>query len=307
MGRCDGPTGGNFKGHTDVVAGVCFSPDGTRLASASWDGTVKVWDAAMTQESLTLNKGDKTGVYGLCFSPDGTRLASIGRGQMTVKVWDTVLGREKFTLEMDANPHGALWFSPDGLCLTVGNKVWDMATGQAIPTLNKHPFAKGHGICYSPDGKRWRRHPRWERRESVGHGDGHGEALPPGGFPAGLTSLCFSPDGKRLAGVASPDVPVTVWDATTGEKFLSIAGDDLGIFDLCFSPDGKRLAGSNGSGQKVRVWDTATGREVLTLKGHTGGVGGVCFSPDGTRLASASGDGTVKLWDSSNGTRSPDP
>jgi hypothetical protein len=75
-----------LQGHTAEVTGVCFSPDGRRLASASGDQTVKVWDAQTGQETRTL-KGHTEAVYSVAFSPDGRRLASAS-GDQTVKVWD---------------------------------------------------------------------------------------------------------------------------------------------------------------------------------------------------------------------------
>ena len=82
-----------LTGHTDWVIGIAFSPDGTRLATASWDKTAKVWslapssagDATTGQELLTLT-GHTDAVSGIAFSPDGTRLATASQDK-TVRVY----------------------------------------------------------------------------------------------------------------------------------------------------------------------------------------------------------------------------
>ena len=86
-----------LKGHTDQITSVTFSPDGKRLASASLDRTLKVWDAENGKEIRALN-GHTNRVESVPFSPDGTRLASAsfdGKG----KVWDAATGLDILTLK----------------------------------------------------------------------------------------------------------------------------------------------------------------------------------------------------------------
>jgi WD40 repeat protein len=74
-----------LEGHTNAIAAVAFSPDGKRLATASFDKTAKVWDVSSGEEWLTLT-GHTDALRGVSFSPDGKRLATAS-GDGTVRVY----------------------------------------------------------------------------------------------------------------------------------------------------------------------------------------------------------------------------
>jgi WD40 repeat protein/serine/threonine protein kinase len=281
-----------LKAPTKGVSSVCFSPDGTRLASASGDQTVKVWDRTSGQELLTL-KGHTHAVYGVCFSPDGTRLASAS-GDQTVKVWDSTSGQELFTFKGHTSPVTAVCFSPDGTRLASASddhivKLWSSTNGQELLTLKGHTGRVGR-VAFSPDGKRLA-----SAGETVKVWDSHsGRQLLSLKVSTNFVSgVCFSPDGTRLASACYKTV--MVWDSGSGQELLTLNGHSRPVQALCFSPEGARLA-SASLDKTVKVWDSGSGQELLTLKGHAGGIADLAYSPDGTRLASA-GE-TVKVWNS---------
>jgi WD40 repeat protein len=287
-----------LRGHTREVMSVCFSPDGSLLATASADGTIKVWDAGTGREKQTLVSDQSFWACAVCFSPDGTRLAGGGAGRLVV--WDLSMstegrqaggtkgrqagGREMLALER--NPARIVYrlaYSPDGALLAgAGNgsvRVWDTRTGKETLVLEGQRGAAG-GLAFSPDG----------------------------------TLLATTPTSRPEASA----VVAAVFDVRSGKKVTDLTAPGS-CAALAFSPPGGKgrpllaaaLADKNGS--LVAVWDLDNVREpLLRFRDQAFTITSVAFSPDGEYLAAGFNPdaflftpGFVKAWKLRDGPNGP--
>ena len=138
-----------LEGHNSYVRSVAFSHDSTRLASASWDRTVKIWDASSGTCVHTL-EGHSSSVSLVAFSHDSTQLAS-ALEDSTVKIWDVSSGTCVHTLEGHSSYVNSVAFSHDSTRLASASedrtvKIWDASSGTCIHTLNVSTVL--HGLSF---------------------------------------------------------------------------------------------------------------------------------------------------------------
>lgn len=323
-------------GHTDVVNQVALNPAGNLAASASHDGSVRLWHLPDGRQAAEL-RGHAGPVIAVAFSPDGQRVLSAGHDR-TARLWNSRTGAPLLTLQGHEDRLMAAVFSPDGSLIATASqdgsaRLWRSADGQLLHTLQGHRHWV-RCLAFSPDG----------RQLASGGNDADVRLwdVPSGRLAARLAghrdwirSVAFSPDGRSLLS-ASDDATARIWSTRDARVRQVLRGHATSVRSAAFDASGERVVTGGGDGA-VRLWRSRDGRpqrrwqhprgwinavqfvgseqvlssddagitqlnpiapggRVLTLLGHRQAVTAVAVDATTMQALTASNDRSARLW-----------
>jgi WD40 repeat protein len=222
-----------FRGHTDEVWTVAFSPDGRKAAAGSRNSIVIVWDVNSGKQ-LCVCKADRTGqaghkdaIYRIVFSPDSQRIAS-GSYDFSVRLWSAATGQQLRCFKGHTDITWSVAFSPDGKYVLSGSGGHLSSLGAILPGTKDYTI------------RLWNAETGEEIRQFRGHTHAVRQAV-------------FSPDGKYIVS-GGLDRTVRFWEVATGNELRCFTGHKNWIRSVAISPDGL-YALSGGEDMSLRLWE----------------------------------------------------
>jgi WD40 repeat protein len=253
---------GVLSGHTDYVWGLAWSPITSAgisiLASASQDGTVRLWDVGTSTATATLQTG---WAFCVAWSPDGGRIA-VGTHGNEIQIWDaTTLALLQTWRSATHSPIISIGWSPDGSAIASGELwgdiyLWDAGSGQMRQTISGYTDVRDdvNGLAWSPDGDTL----------ASAHQDGQvrlwdsltGQLILAINAHTGwVRGIAWSPDGKLLASTGE-DKRIVLWNPVTGQAYAEQHHNRLPVWSVSWSPDGTMVASGAGAYQEQHVGAT---------------------------------------------------
>lgn len=286
--------------HLSSISSAVFSPDGKYVASASWDYTVKLWDAATGDSIRTLN-GHTRQINMVQFSPDGTHIATASFDG-TARIWEANTGAcIKVLTHNDAMVYYC-FYADGGKKLVTGTNegtahLWEVSSGRVLKSMVE-PAGGINAMAVSPDG---------QSVVTVGKDSvaklwslSSGKCVKTYNEVKSLSdAVLFSPDGTLLASI-SDGTGIVVWDAASGSVYRELKAGGDSFISLSISPDGKSLASGTANGS-ISIWDLKSGRLNETFVCGRMSIYALSFSPDKIHMVSGGNDTALRIWNLNEG------
>ena len=330
--------GKNFisQGHTKGVNAVAYSPDGTKILSASQDKTIKEWSVS-TGKCLQTFEGHKDVVKCIAYHNEGAKILS-GSNDGTIKEWEVETGKCTATFEEHEEGVTSIKYLPDNEYFLSGStdktvRLWNIKSQKVERTFDKFEFGVVN-ISVHPDGLRFIALTReksfleWEIKTGQLTHTFVGHEMP-------VESAIYTRDGLRVIS-CSYDATVKLWtldNETCVQTFqghngpvigldyhpfsdiiISFGRDDTirewdlgaceclrtlemnGISSLTYHSGGRRFIAGSWNNMIIE-WDAIVGKTLQTFEGYSNQVKALACSPDGSFLISGASDNTIRKWD----------
>ena len=288
-----------LQAHTDAVQSVALSPNGKVIASASDDGTVKLWDLTADNPNPIKEIKDQGGwVQAVVFLND-QQIITAGQDKQ-IKIIDIASGKILKTLSGHTNLIRSLAIAPASDLLVSGSydnsvNLWQISTGKLSRSLKGHQD-KVLSVAISPDGKQVVSASR-DKTVKVWDAQTGEELKTLKGHLEGFTSVLITPNGKQVIS-GSSDKVIRVWDLASGKPLYTLTGHEDAISAIAITSDGKYLiSGSKDTPNSIRLWNLQTKSTIWNLIGHRDLVTSLVITSDNLQLISGSQDKNVDIWE----------
>ena len=299
-----------LSGHSRSVNGVAFSPTDGGLASASSDGSIRLWEKDGDLRGQPLRAAEDTGYNAVTFSPDGATLVGVSDA-WAVDLWDMSDPRQPILRQTKLECATRVAFSADGRMFACGGgpegtavmlASFDGATAKPLSNAEApDAYSEKVDVALSRDGGLLAAAADYDGVELWDVSRPAQPRLLWRSDAAYASAVAFAADGRLLA--VSDDSDIVLYDVTRSRKprpVRRLLGHADTVGALAFSPDGALLV-SGSDDSTVISWDVATGQAVGPPRSHPfWWINDVAFAADGVTFASAGDDGDVKLWSTSN-------
>ncbi|XP_068043144.1 WD repeat-containing protein 17 isoform X3 [Anomalospiza imberbis] len=253
-------------GHVETIFDCKFKPDNPDLlATASFDGTIKVWDIN-TLSAVYTSPGNEGVIYSISWAPGNLNCIAGGTSRNGGFIWDVRKGK-MITRFSEHGKNGIF-------CI-----AWSHKDSKRIATCSSDGFC----IIRTIDG-------------NVLHKYKH---------PAAVFGCDWSQNNKDMIATGCEDKNVRVYYlATSSDQPLKVfTGHTAKVFHVRWSPLREGILCSGSDDGTVRIWDYTQDACINVLSGHTAPVRGLMWNPEiPYLLISGSWDYTIRVWDTRDGT-----
>ncbi|MBN2441429.1 MAG: PD40 domain-containing protein, partial [Spirochaetales bacterium] len=249
-----------LQGHEERIQGISWSPDGKKIASASHDKTIRIWDWE-TGKCTAILKGHSDKVLCIAWSPDGSIIAS-GSADNTIRTWDGQVFKPLLLLEGHTKSILSLVWLNNPIRIVSGSfdttaRIWDMQGAKTIKVLKKHTDIVNR-ISVSPDNQ-FIASCSDDTTIMLYDGKNGNHIKTLAGHKSYINCITWSSCGKWLAS-ASTDKTIIILNRETWKPQHILEGHTADVFSISFSPDSSLLV-SRSFDNTVRLWNTITWQE----------------------------------------------